>query len=179
MPHREIKLMRITLAIPSAHSINLGSRRSINQPSLLKSYQFLNKNLYAQRTNLNKIFMSIISLSIPKSLLEKVDNYIKEQGFANRSEVIRQALRAYVSEGKRLDELKGKVTATITVIYQKGARTGQTTDAQHSSRQRSFNVSAHPHRGRLLHRNHRRQRRSRNHESLHNSHESKQANFRG
>ena len=76
--------------------------------------------------------MSIISLSIPKSLLEKVDNYIKEQGFANRSEVVRQALRAYVSEGKRLDELKGKVTATITIIYQKGARTGQITDVQHN-----------------------------------------------
>ncbi len=75
--------------------------------------------------------MSIISLSIPKNLLEKVDNYIKEQGYANRSEIVRQALRAYVSEGKRLDELKGTVTATITLIYQKGAHTGQTTDAQH------------------------------------------------
>lgn len=76
--------------------------------------------------------MSIMSLSIPKSLLEKVDNYIKEQGFANRSEIVRQALRAYISEGKRLDELKGKITATITIIYQKGARTGQIADVQHS-----------------------------------------------
>ena len=76
--------------------------------------------------------MSIVSLSIPKSLLEKVDNYIKEQGFANRSEIVRQALRAYISEGKRLDELKGKITATITIIYQKGARTGQIADVQHS-----------------------------------------------
>ena len=75
--------------------------------------------------------MSIVSLSIPKPLLEKVDNYIKEQGYANRSEIVRQALRAYISEGKKLDELKGKVTATITIIYQKGARTGQITDAQH------------------------------------------------
>lgn len=75
--------------------------------------------------------MSIVSLSIPKSLLEKVDSYIREQGFANRSEVIRQALRAYISEGKRLEELKGKITATITIIYQRGARTGQIADAQH------------------------------------------------
>lgn len=76
--------------------------------------------------------MSIVSLSIPKSLLEKVDSYIKEQGFANRSEIVRQALRAYMSEGKRLNELEGKVAATITIIYQKGARTGQISDVQHS-----------------------------------------------
>lgn len=75
--------------------------------------------------------MSIISLSIPKLLLEKVDNYIKEQGYANRSEVVRQALRAYISEAKRLEELRGNITATITIIYQKGAKTGQITDAQH------------------------------------------------
>lgn len=76
--------------------------------------------------------MSIISVSIPKNLLEKVDDYIKEQGYANRSEIVRQALRAYISEGKRLSELKGNLTAIITIIYQKGARTGQIVDAQHS-----------------------------------------------
>jgi CopG family nickel-responsive transcriptional regulator len=75
--------------------------------------------------------MSIISLSIPKALLEKVDNYIKEQGYANRSEIVRQALRTYISEAKKLDDLKGNITATITIIYQKGAKTGQQTDSQH------------------------------------------------
>ena len=76
--------------------------------------------------------MSIVSLSIPKILLEKVDSYIREHGFANRSEIIRQALRAYISEGKRLGELEGRITATVTIIYQKGARTGQIADIQHS-----------------------------------------------
>ena len=76
--------------------------------------------------------MSIISLSIPKALLEKVDSYIKEQGYANRSEVARQALRSYISEAKKIDELKGKVAATITVIYRKDANTGQIAHAQHS-----------------------------------------------
>ena len=75
--------------------------------------------------------MSIVSLSIPKNLLEKVDSYIKEQGFANRSEIIRQALRAYLSENRRLSELQGKTTATITIIYQRDAKTGQITDIQH------------------------------------------------
>jgi CopG family nickel-responsive transcriptional regulator len=75
--------------------------------------------------------MGIVSLSIPSNLLEKVDLYIKEQGFTNRSEAIRQALRAYISEDKRLSELKGKITATITIIYQKGAKRGQIADVQH------------------------------------------------
>jgi CopG family nickel-responsive transcriptional regulator len=75
--------------------------------------------------------LSIISLSIPKPLLEKVDNYIKEQGYANRSEIVRQALRTYISEAKKLDDLKGNITATITIIYQKNALTRQQTDNQH------------------------------------------------
>ena len=56
----------------------------------------------------------------------------REHGFANRSEIIRQALRAYISEGKRLGELKVRITATVTIIYQKVARTGQIADIQHS-----------------------------------------------
>jgi CopG family nickel-responsive transcriptional regulator len=79
-----------------------------------------------------RISMSIVSLSIPKNLLEKVDSYIREQGFANRSEIIRQALRAYMSESRRLSELQGRTTATITIIYQRDAKTGQITDIQHS-----------------------------------------------
>lgn len=76
--------------------------------------------------------MSIVSLSIPKNMLEKVDSYIREQGFANRSEIIRQALRAYMSESRRLSELQGRITATITIIYQRDAKKGQITDIQHS-----------------------------------------------
>jgi CopG family nickel-responsive transcriptional regulator len=76
--------------------------------------------------------MSIISLSLPKNLLDKVDEYIQQQGFANRSEVIRQALRFYMSESRRLEELQGRITATITLIYRREARRGQITDLQHN-----------------------------------------------
>jgi CopG family nickel-responsive transcriptional regulator len=78
------------------------------------------------------IIMSIVSLSIPKSLLEKVDRYIKEQGFANRSEIIRQALRAYMSESRRLGELEGRITAIITIVYRREAKRNQITDLQHN-----------------------------------------------
>ena len=76
--------------------------------------------------------MSIVSLSIPKNLLKKVDQYAKEQGFANRSEIIRQALRAYMSESKRLDELQGRITAIITIVYRREAKRSQITDVQHN-----------------------------------------------
>ena len=76
--------------------------------------------------------MSIISLSLPKNLLDKVDEYIRQQGLANRSEVVRQALRFYMSESRRLEELQGRITATITLIYRREARRGQITDLQHS-----------------------------------------------
>jgi CopG family nickel-responsive transcriptional regulator len=78
------------------------------------------------------IIMSIVSLSIPKNLLEKVDQYVKEQGFANRSEIIRQALRAYMSEGRSLSELQGKIIAIITIVYQREAKRNQITDVQHN-----------------------------------------------
>jgi len=78
------------------------------------------------------IIMSIVSLSIPKSLLEKVDRYLREQGFANRSEIIRQALRAYMSESRRLSELQGRITAIITIVYRREAKRAQITDVQHN-----------------------------------------------
>ncbi|MEM2098152.1 MAG: CopG family ribbon-helix-helix protein [Candidatus Bathyarchaeia archaeon] len=75
--------------------------------------------------------MSIVSFSIPKDLLEKVDTYLREEGFRNRSEALRQALSAYVSEGKKLSKLQGRITAIITVVYKSEARTGQIADIQH------------------------------------------------
>ena len=78
------------------------------------------------------ITMSVVSLSIPRSLLEKVDQYVKEQGFVNRSEIIRQALRAYMSEGRSISELQGRITAIITIVYQREAKRNQIADVQHN-----------------------------------------------
>lgn len=75
--------------------------------------------------------MSIVCVSIPKSLQKEIDEFTREQGFSNRSEIVRQALRAYMSEGKRLQEIQGEITATITTIYRKGSGRGQTVDIQH------------------------------------------------
>jgi CopG family nickel-responsive transcriptional regulator len=76
--------------------------------------------------------MTVISVSVPEKLLEHVENSIREQGFANRSEIIRQALRAFITETRSLRELEGEIAASITIIYERGAKKGQISEIQHS-----------------------------------------------
>lgn len=76
--------------------------------------------------------MTIISVSVPEKLLERVENSIREQGFANRSEIVRQALRTFIMESRSLKELKGEIAASITIIYERDATKGQISEIQHS-----------------------------------------------
>jgi len=76
--------------------------------------------------------MTVISVSVPEKLLDRVENTIKEQGFANRSEIIRQALRTFIMETRSLNELEGQIAASITIIYERGAKKAQISEIQHS-----------------------------------------------
>ena len=76
--------------------------------------------------------VTVISVSVPEKLLERVEKSIREQGFANRSEIIRQALRAFIMESRSLRELEGEIAASITIIYERGAKKGQISEIQHS-----------------------------------------------
>ena len=75
--------------------------------------------------------MSIISLSLPTQLLEELDSALGEEKSANRSEVLRQALRSYLSEYKKLEELKGNIIATILVLYNKEEKNEELFKLQH------------------------------------------------
>jgi len=75
--------------------------------------------------------MTVISLSIPEPLVEKIDQKIAERGFASRSELARQALRFYLSEDLKIDEIEGEAVATITVIYRENADRRKLLEAQH------------------------------------------------
>ena len=75
--------------------------------------------------------MSIISLSLPTELLEELDAVLGEQKSATRSEVLRQALRSYLTEYKKLDDLKGNVIATISVLYNKEEKNEELFKLQH------------------------------------------------
>ena len=75
--------------------------------------------------------MSIISLSLPTELLEDLDAALGEEKAANRSEVLRQAVRSYLNEYKKLDELKGDIIATISVFYAKEEKNEELFRLQH------------------------------------------------
>ena len=76
--------------------------------------------------------MTILSISVPEKLIQQVETFIKEQGFANRSEIVRQALRSFIMENRSLRELEGEIAASITIIYEREATKGQISEIQHS-----------------------------------------------
>ena len=75
--------------------------------------------------------MSIISLSLPTELLEELDAVLGEQKSATRSEILRQALRSYLTEYKKLEDLKGNIIATISVLYNKEEKNEELFKLQH------------------------------------------------
>ena len=75
--------------------------------------------------------MSIISVSLPKELLRDLDAILGEERYATRSEVLRQAVRMYVSEYKELEKIKGNIIATITVLYEKTEKNEELFRLQH------------------------------------------------
>ncbi len=75
--------------------------------------------------------MSIISLSLPKELLEELDAILGEDRVASRSEVIRQAVRMYISEYDKLDIITGNVVATVSVLYEPAEKNDELFQLQH------------------------------------------------
>jgi CopG family nickel-responsive transcriptional regulator len=71
--------------------------------------------------------MVVISLSIPNELLNELDTVLGREWYASRSEVVRQAVRKYISEYRELDVLKGEAIATVTVLYEKMNKGGELT----------------------------------------------------
>jgi CopG family transcriptional regulator, nickel-responsive regulator len=62
---------------------------------------------------------SVTSISLSTKLRIKLDELKDEKGYSSRSEVIRDAIRAYLSEYEISRFEKENLTATITVMYQK------------------------------------------------------------
>jgi len=75
--------------------------------------------------------MSIISVSLPTQLLEELDAILGENKSATRSEVLRQAVRSYINEYKQLDQIKGEVIGTISVLYEKKEQNDELFKLQH------------------------------------------------
>ena len=68
---------------------------------------------------------------MPNDLLEELDTILGEDRSANRSEVIRQAVRMYLTQYNELGKIKGNVIATITVLYDKAEENKELFRLQH------------------------------------------------
>lgn len=63
--------------------------------------------------------MAVISISLPDTLLDQADRFIKRRAFGGRSELARAALRDYISQYDH-DASTGRRTATLTLVYAHG-----------------------------------------------------------
>ncbi|MCW4030607.1 MAG: nickel-responsive transcriptional regulator NikR [Candidatus Bathyarchaeota archaeon] len=75
--------------------------------------------------------MTVISLSLPDPLIKQIDQNMKEKGFVSRSEIVRQALRLYLTEDLQIEDLDGEAIATITLIYKENADRRRLIETQH------------------------------------------------
>ncbi|MDR0493760.1 MAG: CopG family ribbon-helix-helix protein [Nitrososphaerota archaeon] len=75
--------------------------------------------------------MAIISLSIPDKLIDQIDLAIEEKGYASRSEIIRQALRLYLTEDLKIEDITEETTATATLIYKENVNRQRLLETQH------------------------------------------------
>jgi CopG family nickel-responsive transcriptional regulator len=75
--------------------------------------------------------MTIISISIPDKLITQIDQTMKEKGFASRSEIARQALRLYLTEDLKIEDINGEAVATVTLIYKENADRRRILETQH------------------------------------------------
>jgi CopG family nickel-responsive transcriptional regulator len=61
--------------------------------------------------------MTVVSVSMPDELLERIDNFSEEHGYTGRSEVIREAARNLLGEfeDKQLEDRE--LMAVVTVLF--------------------------------------------------------------
>ena len=60
--------------------------------------------------------MTVISMSLTRDLLNRLDKLVSEKGYSSRSEAIRDSVRQYLSDYDLTKFTRGNITATITVI---------------------------------------------------------------
>ena len=71
-----------------------------------------------------EIKAEIISLSLPKSLTDQIDSIQNKIGFSSRSEVVRNAIRSYISELRTQEPIGDPLEGAIMVFYNHKATVG-------------------------------------------------------
>jgi len=65
--------------------------------------------------------VTIISASLPDALVDQMDALIAARGFAGRSELLRAALREFITKETQTEGPRGKRSATLTLVYPEGS----------------------------------------------------------
>ena len=58
-----------------------------------------------------------IGISLPGELLDKFDKALMKRGYSSRSEGIRDAIRTYNQHYEWMQQIEGKRTATLSIVY--------------------------------------------------------------
>lgn len=76
-----------------------------------------------------------VSLTLPQDLLDELDRSLKAQGYASRSEAVRDALRDFLASYKWRQELKGERLGVVMLVYEHDVRglIDALMDIQHAS----------------------------------------------
>jgi len=77
--------------------------------------------------------MSVVSISMPEALLERIDEFADEHGYSGRSEVVREGTRTLLEEfqGRNIDGQKHMCTVTVVFEYCQPAVQQRLTGVRH------------------------------------------------
>jgi len=59
----------------------------------------------------------IVSLSLPDEILKDMDRAVEEIGYTSRSEMVRDAVRAFLREKSEVSKLKGHINGVLMLVY--------------------------------------------------------------
>ena len=59
----------------------------------------------------------IVSFDISDNLIKKLDEVTEEEGFSNRSEIIRTAIRTYIHDYDKIDAKNGHIEGILNLFY--------------------------------------------------------------
>jgi CopG family nickel-responsive transcriptional regulator len=62
--------------------------------------------------------MSVVSVSMPESLLERINEFADEHGYSGRSEVVREGTRTLLEEFQERNIDGQKHVCTVTVVFE-------------------------------------------------------------
>ena len=88
--------------------------------------------------------MPIVAVSMTDSDLEELELLLKEGEFSNRSDVVRHAVQALMSEHRTIESSKGVVTAIVTALYYKKGMGHNISAVQHEFKD-SISATIHAH----------------------------------